>query len=212
MPDVNDDRRFLTPILVCALAPVAGALLGGILNTINGRVSADYFAIVMSWDWETAPTRAIFQGALEGFAAGLLLGFFFAMVIAASTRWRCPLPLALRTFALVPAIAIIGWIVGGIIGVTLSLLWPRLWGFFFIGVPPRVDLPRFAWVGGSIWGVYGGSLVGLIVACVTLHVRWRRRQGGDRGFTVLSPTPVQSEARYEHSVGPAFPAGTSPRV
>jgi len=178
-------RSFHTLAIICGIAPIAGAVLGAIMNTIDGQVSADYFAIVMSWDGQTAGIHAIAHGVLEGFAAGLLLGFFFAIVIAASTRGRCPLPLALRSFALAPAIAMIGWFFGGGIGVTLALLWPQLWGFFFVGVPPRVDLVRFAWVGGSIWGGYGGALIGLIVASITLHLRWRRMQGPRQAFAVV---------------------------
>jgi hypothetical protein len=189
-PALGDEPpSFVAPVVICIVAPIAGAILGAMMNTINGRVSADYFAIVMSWDWATAPTRAIFQGALEGFAAGLLFGFFFAIVIAASTRLRCPPPLALRTFFLAMAIVVIAWVIGGVIGVGLSLLWPKLWGFFFVGVPPRVNLPRFAWVGGSIWGAYGGSVIALIVASITLHLRWRQIQPPRRAFAVLVQPP-----------------------
>ena len=53
----NEPPSFLAPIVLCAIAPVTGAILGAIMNTINGRVSADYFAIVMSWDWAAAPNR-----------------------------------------------------------------------------------------------------------------------------------------------------------
>jgi hypothetical protein len=191
MDDSLDERRFGTLVTLLVIAPVAGAILGALMNTINGQVSSDYFAIVMSWDGQTAGIHAIAQGALEGFAAGLLLGFFFAIVIVASTHLRCPLSLALRTFALAPAITSVAWFLGGGFGVMLALLWPKLWGFFFIGVPPRVDLPRFAWVGGSIWGAYAGAVIGLIIASIILHLRWRRMH--DRrphAFPVVIASPT----------------------
>jgi hypothetical protein len=194
----REPARWATPVVVCVVASLAGALFGAATNVINGRVSADYFAIVMSWDGQTAAVRAIVQGLFEGWAAGLLLGFFFCVVIAASTRLRCPPPLALRTLAIAPATAAAGWVIGGAIGVTLALLWPQLWGFFFVGVPPRVNLPRFAWVGGSIWGAYAGAVIGLVIASVTLHRRWQRTHGRTQGFGVLPPTaqPLPSLRRF----------------
>ena len=183
--------RWETPVILGMLGPTCGAALGAIMNAINGRVSADYVAIVMSWDWAAAPSRAILQGVLEGGVVGLVFAVFLFMVTAASTALRCPPGIAVRGLGVALATVAECWAIGGAIGVTLSLAWPQLWGFFFIGVPPRVNLPRFAWVGGSIWGAYGGAAVGLIAASVMLHRRWRRERGGGgggvRGFGVVTP-------------------------
>lgn len=171
------------------LAPACGALLGAVMNAINGRVSADYFAIVMSWDWAAAPSRAILQGVLEGCAAGLLFAIGLLIIIAASTAMCCPAGLAVRALATALVIVAICWLIGGVSGVILARIRPRLWGSFFIGVPLRVNLVRFAWVGGSIWGAYGGMLIGLIVAGVSLHLRWRRMHAPRGAFAVITAPP-----------------------
>jgi hypothetical protein len=175
---------------------MAGVLLGAATNLIDGSVSADYFAIVMSWDWADAPKRAVLQGMLDGWALGLFFGVFFAIASAASTRLRCPPRLSLRVLAEAIGIVLTCWLIGGIVGTTLARLWPNLWGFFFVGVPPRVNLPRFAWVGGTIWGAYAGTVLALIVGSARLHLRWKRMQGPRaHGFGVISAdsraSPVQ---------------------
>jgi hypothetical protein len=160
------------------------------MTFINGRVSPDYFAIVMSWDWADAPSLAVLQGMIEGAPVGFAFALFLSIVVAASTRMRCAIGPALRALAAALGIVVTAWMIGGVIGVTLSIIWPRLWGFFFIGVPPRVNLQRFAWVGGSIWGAYGGAAIGLIVASVMLHRQWRRTHGTPRAFAiVIEPLP-----------------------
>jgi hypothetical protein len=183
------ERSWSTPIMLCIAGPLWGAVLGIITNAIDGAVCSDYFAIVMSWDGQSAAYRALFQSAIEGFALGLFFGFFLAVATAASTRLRCPRSLAMRALCLALAIVLICWSAGGVIGFVLAKIWPKLWGFFFIGVPPRVNLPRFAWVGGSIWGAHGGTLLGLIVCSVFIHIRWRRLNVPLAAFPVLMHSP-----------------------
>ena len=180
------ERRFSTLVLIAIASPLCGLALGAVTNGINGQISRDYFAIVMSWDWSTAPIRAIPQGMLEGFAAGLLVGFVLAIAVAASTRVQCPPTLALKALALALAIVMICWVSGGVIGMVLARVRPSLWGFVFIGVPPRVNLPRFAWVGGSIWGAYAGASLGLIAASIFVHMRWKRIAHQPSGFLVVT--------------------------
>ena len=178
-------RRFSTLVLLAVASPLCGVALGAFTNAINGQISADYFAIVMSWDWIAAPTRAIAQGMLEGFAVGLLFGFVLAIAVAASTRVQCPPRLALKALALALAIVVICWLIGGMVGTILARVRPSLWGFVFIGVPRRVNLPRFAWVGGSILGAYAGAAVALVAASVFLHIQWKRLAHPPGGFLVM---------------------------
>src|SRR5207248_1018140 len=149
---------------------------------------------VMSWDWSSSPLLAIGQGVIEGFAVGLLFGFFLAIVVAASTRVQCPPPLALRALGEALAIVIICWFVGGVAGTILARVQPSLWGFVFVGVPPRVNLPRFAWVGGSIWGAYAGAMLALLAASIDLHVRWRRMTRTAHGFAIVVPADSSPDA------------------
>ena len=193
---MDDRRRLITPLLLCGTGPFAGAAVGAAMNRINAQVSPDYFAIVLSCDFKDAAISAMFHGTFEGAALGLFFGLFFAIASAASTRLRCPPRLALRALLEAIVIVVICWLIGGIVGTVLARLWPQLWGFFFVGVPPRVNLPRFAWVGGSIWGAYAGTLLALIVCATLLHIRWKRMTGPRAyGFGVVTaPSPVESSA------------------
>src|SRR6185369_10207707 len=138
-PHTPSEARWWMPLMFCLVAMGSGAAMGAVTNAINGQVSADYFAIVMCWDGLAASRLAIFQGVLEGGAMGVVFGICFAIVIAASTRMRCPIRLALKALAIALAIVAVCWVIGGIVGVVLSRFCPQLWGYFFIGVPPRVS-------------------------------------------------------------------------
>jgi hypothetical protein len=172
-------------IAISLAGPLCGAMFGALDNAINGIVSPDYFAIVMSWDWADASRGAIARGAIEGASMGLAFSFFYGVTIAASTRMCCPPGLALRGLGIALTIVELFWIVGGVIGTGLAIVRPKLWGFFFIGVPPRVDLPRFAWVGGSICGAYGGTVIALAIAGVWVHFRWKRMSAPAHAFAVV---------------------------
>ena len=56
------------------------------------------------------------------------------------------------------------WAVGGVIAIALSALSPEFYKRTFIGVPDGyAAMFRYAWVGGSIWGItFGGMLVMII--------------------------------------------------
>src|SRR5205823_11163643 len=125
---------------------------------------------------------------------GIFFGVFLAIVSAASTRMRCPLPLAIRSLRLALGVVMVCWVTGGIVGLVLAHVMPSLWGFFFIGVPPRVNLPRFAWVGGSIWGAYAGAMLALLAASIDLHVRWRRMTRTAHGFAIVVPADSSTDA------------------
>lgn len=176
-------------LIFCVGGPLCGAAIGSTLNAINGQVSRDFFAIVMSWDWSPAPVLAIGVGAMRGASAGLYVGVCLAICAAASTRLQCPTRLAVRSLLIVITFVLVCWDVGGGAGVLLAYRWPRFWGFVFVGVPPRVNLPGFAWVGGSICGAYAGIVIGTIVAAVGIHRAFKRAQPPTNAFEVL-PIPV----------------------
>jgi len=187
--DAVPRARWRTPLLLCLAATASGFGLGAIANAIDGQVSRDYFAIVMSWDWEFASVAAVVQGAFEGTLLGLVFGVFISAVLAASTKMRCPLPLAMDGLKMALAFVASSWLIGGITGTVLARLVPNLWGFVFVGVPPRVNLPRFAWVGGSIWGAYFGAAVAFLVTPIYLHVTWRRTTRRVHGFPMVVAPP-----------------------
>lgn len=163
-----------------------GAVLGAVTNLVNGSVSGEYFSIVMGWNAIEAPLLAIPQGMLEGGALGAAFGIVVAISFAASTKLRGGSGLALRAWGMAVLAVLVCWGVGGACGVGIASCSPNLFHAMFPPSRAAVELSRYAWVGGSIWGGYGGTIVGSAVACIYLHVRWRReRQRGDGAFEVL---------------------------
>ncbi len=187
-PHMDEVRRsaWTTPFALCLAAPLAGALFGAAANAVNDCVSPDYFAIVMGWDGMHSIFRAITEGMFAGAGLGAVFGFLLAITSAASTRLRCPLTLALRTLGMAIAVELAFWVLGGIIGVMWAIMAPQMWGFFFVGVPSRVSLPRFAWVGGTTCGAYGGTFLVVLVCSIALHQRWRQMNAPISAFPILT--------------------------
>jgi hypothetical protein len=60
----------------------------------------------------------------------------------------------------------------------LALLSPERFQLAFNGVPDELEpMLKFAWVGGSIWGVQFGGFVSLILGLVVLRANWLRSCG-----------------------------------
>jgi hypothetical protein len=155
-----------------------GIAVGAATNLINVLISPDYFRVVMNVMWYLGPLGvrgfAVRQGIIEGGALGSAVGFLMSVSIAASTRLRCPLSLALKYLALVMTIVVGCWIIGGAAGMLLMWQIPTLWGTFFLNVPVGANPFGIAWAGGTIWGAYAGSVIGLMVSTILLHLGWKR--------------------------------------
>lgn len=178
-----------TPLVVLATAIVVGIAMGALTNLINVRISREYFEKVMWWSGSVAvETRlAIQQGMLEGGALGTIAGIALSVTIAASARLRCPAGFGLRTLAVALGLALVCWFIGGGVGAFLGSTVPALWGTRFISVPLGASTVRFAWVGGSIWGAYAGTVIAALISTVGFHLRWKRRVSTARaeGFAVI---------------------------
>ncbi len=189
MPSPDDRIRWWTPIIIAPIAVLLGVIFGAMTNVVNACVSLDYFSIVM--DWEASPQVlwhwTILQGVLEGGVLGSIFGIIFSITIAASTRLRCPLVFAAKYLVKAVLVVLVCWIIGGVIGVTLSHSNRSLWGSVFIAVPPTLSLPRFAWVGGTINGAYLGVPIALLWLSILFHWRWRKSApyAMPRGFPVI---------------------------
>jgi hypothetical protein len=153
----------------------AGIVLGALTNAVNGRVSPEYFAAVMGWNPADVSYLAILQGMFEGGILGTMFGIVVAIAFAASAGVRGPLGLAVRALALAMVVVLVCWAAFGVLGLLLAVADPRSVRSVLIGVPPDPSgTQRYAWVGGSIWGGYTGTLVGAVVACAWQHWKWRR--------------------------------------
>jgi hypothetical protein len=155
---------------------VACAMLGALTNAINGAVSPTYFVSVMAWDHGPhLYARVVAQGVFEGLCFGIMLGAGFTVGVGLLTRARAPLGFALRHVGYAWLVALLSWVLGGLAAVGLAALSPAWYGDKFRGAPEGgAELLRYAWVGGSIWGVELGGIVGLVLALVVLRASWRR--------------------------------------
>jgi hypothetical protein len=178
--------RWWVPLGILVIGLAGGAVLGAATNVVNGSVSGEYFSIVMGWNSIEAPFLAIPQGMLEGSGLGAGFGIVVAISFAASTKLRGRSDLALRAWGIAVLVALVCWGAGGGCGVAIASCSPNLFHAMFPQSRAAVELVRYAWVGGSIWGGYGGTVVGSVVACIYLHVRWRREcRRADGRFEVL---------------------------
>jgi len=152
-----------------------GAILGALTNTVNGWLSPTYFRNIMHWQDVADIWRAsIAQGILEGLMFGLAFSVIFVAVVGIVSKARCPYRLAGVYLLGIAVFAVVCWGLGGLIAIGLASLSPEFYRHAFLGVPQ--DFPamlRYAWVGGSIWGLEFGGLASVIVGAVLFRAKWR---------------------------------------
>jgi len=180
MSSVPSDVERHHPIALVGLV-FSGVLLGGVLgavaNSINGWVSPLYFRIILGWhDVENIWRATVAQGIFEGFLFGLFFALVFTVVIGVVSRARCTYREGIVYLLSVAAAALVFWAIGGLLGMGLATLSPEFYQHAFRGVPKDPDeMLRYAWVGGSIWGLEFGGLVLTILGLVVFHAKWRTR-------------------------------------
>jgi hypothetical protein len=171
-----DRLRPATLFTLLFTGPALGAVLGAVTNAINGAVSPEYFRTVMEWENVANVWRAsVAQGVFEGLLFGLAFGVLFALLVGILSKGCSPYPLAARYLLAVAGGAAVGWVLGGLVAMGLVLLSPEFFRHTFRDAPKQLSpMLRYAWVGGSIWGLQLGGLGALIVGCVAFGTRWRR--------------------------------------
>jgi hypothetical protein len=180
--------RPLALVGIAVAAILAGTLVGVCTNAIDGAVSPTYFINVMGWQYVSNIWQAsILQGAFEGSAVGLLFSMILTTTIGIVTRATCECGHGLRWLGYI-TLAIFGtWGIGGVCGVALAALGPSFFQNAFIGVPSdHVQMLRFAWVGGSIWGAEFGGFGVIIVGLVLFRSSWRRMLKQESDDTILA--------------------------
>ena len=168
----------MKPFSIIALwitAIIGAAILGLVTNAINAQVSEQYFRTILGWQNVVDIKRAIVaQGVFEGLICGIVLSTFFLAVIAFVSKARCDYFLGLRYIAGLIAMAFLLWVVGGVLAIALVSLSPEFYRSHFIGVPDSTaDRVRYAWVGGSIWGVQFGGAAATFIFMALFRARWR---------------------------------------
>ena len=165
----------LIGIWVSGILGAAG--LGAATNFANAHVSELYFRNIMHWGDVSGISRAIVaQGVFEGLLCGLFLSTLFTMVAGVVSRAQCSYAFGARYVGGLFLAAFFCWIIGGLLAIALASLCPEFYRHTFVGVPEAVgERLRYAWVGGSIWGVQFGGAGATFVFMVLFRAAWRHK-------------------------------------
>jgi hypothetical protein len=188
--EVLPPTRVVRPSALVGIAAgtvLAGMLVGASANVINGAVSPAYFVSVMGWAGNVW-SMSIVQGVLEGFVAGLVLSVVFTTTVGLITRATCEFGTALRWLARIVLAVYVMWVIGGVLGIGLAACAPQFFRDSFIEVPAdRIQMLRYAWVGGSIWGAYAGGPIAVIGGLIVFQRSWRKMLKRDAELDSLPP-------------------------
>jgi hypothetical protein len=187
-------RKWWLPPTLLTFGLFFGLSLGALTNSINTLISPYYFRRVMYWndlDNERVFLLAIRQGIFEGAILGVAYAIFFSIAAGMITGLRCPLRLVVQCLVVAILIVLGSWLVGGLVGLGWALLSPGTFQASVRTAPSEyaVLLP-FAWVGGTIYGAYAGTIISATYAAFFFR-QWRRTFFTERGFAVVLPTKVQ---------------------
>jgi hypothetical protein len=180
-------------LLVIALATIGtGGLLGAATNAVNGAVSPIYFVNILRWEHVAYVWRAaIAQGIFEGFIYGTVFAIIFTLVVGLVSKARATLGFALKHLATAGGVALLCWCVGGLLAMGLATLSPGFYRNTFTGVPNEFEaMLRYAWVGGSIWGVMFGAVLSAVIACTMAAADWRRLNRTDTKPAAAADRPA----------------------
>lgn len=166
--------------MIAALAVsgvLASGLLGGAANAVNGAVSPTYFVNILGWhEIEDVWRASIAQGVFEGLLFGIFFSLLFTVGTGIITGASCSFGFALKHLLGVLGGASVFWALGGLAAMGLATLSPEFYRKTFFGVPKVFEpMLRYAWVGGSIWGLELGGFVSVVVGLVVLRANWRHQ-------------------------------------
>ena len=173
----SDQHHPLALVGLVATGIGAGAALGALTNSVNGWVSPLYFRNILRWhDVQDVWRASIAQGILEGLLFGLFLSLVFVIVVGVVSKARCHYRFGAAVLLTVLAAALCCWLIGGLLGMGLAALSPEFYRHAFRGVPEDFpEMLRYAWVGGSIWGVEFGGFASTILGAFVFYAKWQRR-------------------------------------
>jgi hypothetical protein len=114
------------------------------------------------------------------------LALLFACSVAGTvSRGAKLLPRSLYYLGWVAIIGLGGWVVGGLAAMGLASFSPEFYRNSIIGAPQeQAALLRYAWVGGSIWGIELGGVIGTVLACVVYRNTARRPSRRSAGLPI----------------------------
>lgn len=173
---------------------LSGMVGGALMNAINGWLSPNYFSW-FSWSQNSFVMfgvfyfdgftdfgrwlRVVLQGMLEGMVFGVIFSVIYTTVVITISRAHCPLRVALcGMFRSILLLGLTSFLCG-LNSIVLAQFLPSNLQEL-IGVPmiarfgTSINDIRFVYVWGSIWGIYFGGIVAVIVGCIWFSFDWRR--------------------------------------
>jgi len=175
--EYTDQHRPFALVGLAVTGVLAGAALGALTNSINGWVSPLYFRNILHWhDVDDVWRASIAQGIFEGLLFGFFLAIVFTIVVGCVSKARCSYGFGAVSLMFVAVAALACWAVGGLLGMGLATLSPEFYRHAFYRVPADfTEMLRYAWVGGSIWGIEFGGFALTILGAFLFYARWQRR-------------------------------------
>lgn len=165
----HKESNFFTLFFIALTCVFIGGIIGAVTNMINGAISPYYFKKIMQWEFEEIWIASIAQGILEGVVYGLFFALVFTPSFAIITKGKGSYVFALQNFKRIIVIIFMCWAIGGLISLFLASLSPDFYRSHITSAPTDIiELIKFAWVGGSIWGEMIGGFIGIIIGIVLL--------------------------------------------
>ena len=171
----NKQSNFLTIFYVALTCILLGGFIGATTNMINASVSPYYFKAVMHWDFEDIWVASVAQGILEGLIYGVIFGLMFTTGFGLITKGQAPYRFAFIQLLKITALVFACWAAGGLLAMLLATLSSNFYkGHFPLAPSEKVELLKFAWVGGSIWGGMIGGLLSSVLGVVVVKNSWTK--------------------------------------
>ena len=169
----NYMNKPLKVCIVCMSCIMLSGLIGLCTNLINAVISPEYFINIMHWEQvESLIRSAGAQGLYQGIVRGLFFALVFSCVYIISNNAELNISAVLKWIISMGVASIGLWVIGGIIAIVLFALSPEFYKQTFIGVlDGHAAVFRYAWVGGSIWGISFGGIIVIIIGTVLFRKR-----------------------------------------
>lgn len=170
-------KKLLPLFGLAGMGLLLSMMLGALTNAINARVSPTYFYMVFdqSIEFDQVWRASIAEGVLEAAVFGVILSCFFVVGLGLISHARCSYRVAVLYLRLIFLGALAAWVVGGLVAMGIAALSPAFYRNTFAAPDTWGELLRYAWVGGSIWGIEIGGVVSLVIALVQFRSDWRSR-------------------------------------
>lgn len=168
--------RFWPLLWLIPIGILAGIVSGALMNAINGWVSPNYFSM---FSYTNNPYslegwyRIVRHGMREGAVFGVIFSVIYTFVVLVGSRGNCPFRLALR--GMLRSIFLLGLtsVLFGLNALLLTWIAPSLIQSRLGILPNNIADLKFLYVDASIWEIYFGGIITVIVGCIWFSFDWR---------------------------------------